>query len=111
MKRKITILFFLLFLPTFVLAGTVGKIQGKVTDLQTGEPLIGANVLVVGTSFGAATDVNGVFTINNLDPGVYSLKTSYLGYKTVTVSNIRVSVDLTSEIDFKLPAEGITVGS
>ena len=71
MKRKITILFFLLFLPTFVLAGTVGKIQGKVTDLQTGEALIGANVLVVGTSFGAATDVNGEFVINNLDPGVY----------------------------------------
>lgn len=110
MKRKITILFFLLFLPTFVLAGTVGKIQGKVTDLQTGEPLIGANVLVVGTSFGAATDVDGVFTINNLNPGVYTLKTSYLGYKTVTISNIRVNVDLTSEVDFKLPAEGITVG-
>ncbi len=110
MKRKITILFFLLFLPTFVLAGTVGKIQGKVTDLQTGEPLIGANVLVVGTSFGAATDVNGVFTINNLDPGVYSLKASYLGYKTVTVSNVRVNTDLTAEVDFKLPAEGISVG-
>ncbi|MCH8170756.1 MAG: TonB-dependent receptor [Bacteroidetes bacterium] len=110
MKRKITILFFLLFLPTFVLAGTVGKIQGKVTDLQTGETLIGANVLVVGTSFGAATDVDGVFTINNLNPGVYTIKTSYLGYKTVTISNIRVNVDLTTEVDFNLPAEGITVG-
>ncbi|HED07316.1 MAG TPA: TonB-dependent receptor [Ignavibacteria bacterium] len=110
MKRKITILFFFLFLPAFVLAGTVGKIQGKVTDLQTGEPLIGANVLVVGTSFGAATDVNGVFTINSLDPGVYTLRSSYLGYKTVTISNVRVNVDLTSEVDFKLPAEGISVG-
>lgn len=110
MKRKITILFFLLFLPTFVLAGTVGKIQGKVTDLQTGEALIGANVLVVGTSFGAATDVNGEFVINNLDPGVYQLKCSYLGYKTVTVSNVRVQADLTTEQEFKLPAEGVSVG-
>ena len=110
MKRKITILFFLLFLPTFVLAGTVGKIKGKVVDLQTGEALIGANVLVVGTSFGAATDVNGVFTINNLEAGVYSIKAAYLGYKTVTVSNVRVNIDLTTEVDFKLPAEGISVG-
>jgi len=93
-----------------VLAGTVGKIQGKVTDLQTGEALIGANVLVVGTSFGAATDVNGEFVINNLDPGVYELKCSYLGYKTVTVSNVRVQADLTTEQEFQLPAEGVSVG-
>ena len=110
MKRKITILFFLLFLPAFVMAGSVGKIQGKVTDLQTGEALIGANVLVVGTSFGAATDVSGSFTINNLEPGVYELKASYLGYKTVTITNVRVNSDLTSEVDLQLPAEGISVG-
>lgn len=109
MKRKITILFFLLFLPAFVWAGN-GKIQGKVADLQTGEPLIGANILVVGTSFGAATDVNGLFTISNLEPGTYELKVSYLGYKTVTLSNVRVNSDLTSEVDFQLPAEGISVG-
>lgn len=110
MKRKITILFFILFMPALVLAGTVGKIKGKVTDLQTGEALIGANVLVVGTSFGGATDVNGEFVINNLDPGVYELKCSYLGYKTVTVSNIRVQADLTTERNFQLPTEGISVG-
>ena len=54
MNRKLTILFFLLMLPMFIWAGTAGKIQGKVTDLQSGEPLIGANILVVGTSLGAA---------------------------------------------------------
>ncbi len=110
MKRKITVLFFLLFLPTFVLAGTVGKIKGKVTDLQTGEVLIGANVIVVGTSFGAATDVNGEFVINNLDAGVYRVKASYLGYKTVTVSDVRVNADLTTELDFQLPPTGVSVG-
>ena len=110
MKRKITVLFFLLFLPMIVFAGTTGKIKGKVTDLQTGEPLIGANVIVVGTSFGAATDIKGEYTISNLDAGVYELKSSYLGYKTVTISNVRVNADLTAEINFQLPATGVAVG-
>ncbi|MCL5031054.1 MAG: TonB-dependent receptor [Bacteroidetes bacterium] len=110
MKRKITVLFFLLFLPMIVFAGTTGKIKGKVTDLQTGEPLIGANIVVVGTSFGAATDIKGEYAISNLDAGVYELKASYLGYKTVTISNVRVNADLTAEINFQLPATGVAVG-
>lgn len=110
MKRVTTVLFFLLFLFTYTWGGTVGRIQGKVTDLQTGEPLIGANVIVVGTSFGAATDVNGDYTINNLEPGVYDVKASYLGYKDVVISQVRVSADLSSEVDFKLPPQGVQVG-
>ena len=110
MKRIITVVSLLLFLPTFLLAGTTGRISGKVTDLQTGEPLIGANIIVVGTSFGAATDVSGEYTISNLDAGVYEVKASYLGYKTVTISNVRVNAELTTELNFKLPATGVSVG-
>ena len=110
MKRKITVLFFLLFLPMLVFAGTTGKIKGKITDLQTGEPLVGANVVVSGTSLGAATDVKGEYTISNLDAGVYELKSSYLGYKTVTISNVRVNAELTTVVNFQLPATGISVG-
>ncbi len=110
MKRKITVVSFLLLLPTLLFAGTTGKIKGKVTDLQTGEPLIGANVIVVGTSFGAATDVKGEYVISNLDAGVYEVKSSYLGYKTVTITNVRVNADLTTELNFQLPATGVSVG-
>ncbi len=110
MKPKITVVFFLLLIPVMLFAGTAGRIKGKVIDLQTGEPLIGANVLVVGTSLGAATDVNGDYTINFLDAGVYTVKATYLGYKTVTISNVRVNSDLATELNFKLPATGVTVG-
>lgn len=110
MKQKITVVFFLLLFPTLLLAGTTGRIKGKVTDLQTGEPLIGANVIVVGTSFGAATDVNGDYVVNNLDAAVYTVKATYLGYKTVTISNVRINSDLTTELNFKLPASGVSVG-
>jgi hypothetical protein len=109
MRKKITILLFLLSLPVMLYAGTTGKIKGKVTDNKTGEPLVGVNVLVIGTNFGAATDVNGVYTIDFLNPGVYEVRASYLGYQTVTTSNVRVNADLTTEIDFQLPPSGIQV--
>ena len=59
MSRKIIyVLLLFAVVPYLVFAGN-GRIKGKVTDLTTGEALVGANVLVVGTSLGAATDVNG----------------------------------------------------
>ncbi|HEX2963143.1 MAG TPA: TonB-dependent receptor, partial [Ignavibacteriales bacterium] len=112
MQRKLFYyLFLMLLLPMLVFAGTKGKIKGKVTDLQSGEPLIGANVIVEGTSQGGSTDVNGEFQIQNLEAGVYTLKSSFIGYQTVTISNVRVNADLTTEMNFQLPAEGISVGT
>lgn len=109
MNRWFTVLLSLLILPTIVLAQS-GKIKGKVTDLTTGEALVGANVLVVGTSFGAATDINGEYTILNLNAGTYEVKASYIGYQTITQTNVRVNTDLTTELNYQLPAEGISVG-
>ncbi|MGE5314964.1 MAG: TonB-dependent receptor [Acidobacteriota bacterium] len=110
MKRKLYLfLAVAMFLPYMIFAATQGKIRGKVVDSQTGEPLVGAAVIVVGTPFGATTDVNGEYQILKLEVGTYSLKSSYIGYQTITLSNIRVNADLTSEANFKLPAEGVAV--
>ena len=110
MNRIITILFLLLLVPALTLAGTTGKLKGKVTDKATGEPLIGANVIVGGTSFGAATDINGEYSISNLEAGTYDVKCSYIGYQAVATSSVRINADLTTELDFALPIEGIQVG-
>ena len=110
MKRLITILFFFLLLTGIVLASTTGKLKGKVTDQQTGEPLIGANVLMVGTSFGAATNINGEYTIGNLEPGSYEVRFSYIGYQTKTISNVRINTDLTTELNMQIEPEGVKVG-
>ncbi|PKL81545.1 MAG: hypothetical protein CVV24_14720, partial [Ignavibacteriae bacterium HGW-Ignavibacteriae-3] len=112
MHRKI--FYFLLFLalcPVLINAGTKGRIKGKVVDLQTGEALIGANVVVVGSSAGNNSDVNGDYLIQNLDPGVYTLRCSYVGYQTITISNVRVNADLTSFQNFELPSQDIQVGT
>ena len=61
----------LIFLPVELFAGTTGKIAGRVMDYKTKEPLIGVNVVIVGTSKGAATDVDGNYFILNIPPGVY----------------------------------------
>lgn len=61
---------------------TKGKVKGRLLDSATKTPLIGANVLIVGTQFGAATDTDGNFLINAVPVGNYSLKFSYIGYET-----------------------------
>ncbi len=82
-----------------------GKISGKVTDLETGEPLIGASVMVQGTNLGAATNLNGEYIILNVSPGKYSVVAKYVGYRQVEITNLNVSVNLTTEVNFKLPSE------
>jgi outer membrane receptor protein involved in Fe transport len=103
-----SILFSLLLLSQSQLyaAGT-GKIVGKVTDTQTGEELIGINVLVEGTTTGAATGVDGTYIINNIEPGVYSLVFSGVGYQKKIVTDVRVSSDFTTTIDMQLSTEAI----
>ena len=57
-----------------------GSVSGRVTDTDTGDPLVGANVLVVGTNLGAATDVNGEFSISRVPAGAQRLNANYIGY-------------------------------
>ena len=59
-----------------------GDIRGVITDAATSKPLAGANVFIVGTSLGSATDLEGVFRIMRVPPGRYTLRVSYIGYQT-----------------------------
>lgn len=83
-------------------AGVTGKISGTITDKDTGEPLPFANVLLVGTNWGASTDQDGHYVIINVPPSTYELTVRYIGYAATTVSGIRVSVDRTSKQNIKL---------
>lgn len=83
-------------------AGVTGTIRGRVLDKQTGEALIGVNVIVVGTDFGAATDAAGEFLIMNVPPGKYALTASYVGYNDQTVTDVMVVQDNIAKVEFRL---------
>ena|GEM_PF-155751 len=96
-----------------VFGGTKGAIQGFVRDIASGEPLGGANIVVEGKNVGATTDPNGLFVIQDLDPGDYSLRVSFIGYQSKTV-RAQVAAYRTSRVDAVLDAvsvdmQGITV--
>ncbi len=103
-KKFLIILSFLLncFIVFQIMAGTTGKIAGHVIDKITGKPLMGADIIVVGTPFGTATNVNGEYTILRLPPGVYSVTARFIGYGSVTISQVQVRIDQTTRIDFSL---------
>jgi hypothetical protein len=65
-------------------------IRGRVTDKITQQPLIGANVIVIGTSpiVGSVTDSDGWFKIDKIQPGRVSLDISYIGYQHIILSNL-----------------------
>jgi outer membrane receptor protein involved in Fe transport len=101
--KHLSIVFALVFTSaTLAVAGTTGKIAGEVKDSQTGEPVIGANIIVEGTTAGAATNIEGYFVILNLPPGKYNVVASAIGYNKRTLSSVSVSVDLTTKVDFSL---------
>ena len=100
--RKIAIIAFILLSMACLFAGTTGKISGVVLDGETRSPLPGVNVVISGSMMGAATDMEGNFFIINIPPGIYSLKAMMMGYATTTVTDIRVKVGLTTDVNFKM---------
>ena len=97
------LLFISLHLTISILqAGTTGKIAGRVIDAENGESLPGVNVYIEGTTLGASTDIDGFFIILNIPPGNYELTAAFIGYQEQKVLNVRVSIDLTTKVDFKL---------
>ncbi|HLT74294.1 MAG TPA: carboxypeptidase-like regulatory domain-containing protein, partial [Ohtaekwangia sp.] len=67
-----------------------GSISGIVTDGKSGETIVGANVVIDGTTVGAATDIEGNFQIDNVKPGVYNLNVSFVTYKTHVIPDVVV---------------------
>lgn len=111
MKLRLSIFTLILFLtgcystvtiPVF--AGTTGKIIGQVIESATGEPLPGVNIIIDGTTLGAATDMDGSYFILNVPAGVYTLSVSFVGYRNITLENVQVVADFSTTQNFTLEA-------
>ena len=80
-----------------------GAIIGKISDKQMqGEPLPFANVVIKGTSTGATTDFDGLYALDGLEPGTYTVVFSFVGYETLEIPNVEVKSGEVTEINPQL---------
>lgn len=87
-----------------------GTVKGKVTDSKTHEGLPSANVTVKGTYYGASTDLDGNFTITNVNPGTYTVGISLLGYKTVQYTALKIEAGQNPPLDVKMDETPLSLG-
>ncbi len=103
---KIVLLFwgvtFILFLPSMGLAQHFGQIAGTIQSAKDGSPLPGADVLVEGTFLGASASRTGNFLVEKVLPGVYTIRASMMGFKTVRLKNVRVLAGKTTTLTIRL---------
>lgn len=83
-------------------ASRVGTIRGRVTDATSGDPLVTAQISVVGTSFGALSDANGSYTINGVPAGLYTIQVTRIGHATTQRENVLVTDGATLTVDFAM---------
>ncbi len=113
MKLNIQLIVFLILSCLFSVQGfsqSKGELRGKITDKKSGEALPGVNVLVKGTYYGAATDLDGKFTILKMNPGVYTIEISMIGYKQVQNTGVKINPAETTTLNFKLEETVLALG-
>ncbi|MBN1638165.1 MAG: TonB-dependent receptor [Ignavibacteriales bacterium] len=102
MTKKVLKFLFLFIIAFQANIAQRGNITGKVVDRVSKEPLIGVNVIVIGTDFGAATDIQGYFEIRNIPIGTYQVRASFIGYEPGIRTDVVVNSAMSAMIDFDL---------
>ncbi len=95
------------FAESPIIQKKVGSIEGTVIDQGTYQPLPGVNVIIVNTTMGAATDLNGKFLIKNIPVGMYQVKTSMIGYQPQVKTAIVVSTNRVTMVNFELSQKAV----
>ncbi len=88
-----------------------GSIKGTLLNSETKQPLIGANVVLLNSSIGAATDVDGNYEIREVESGIYSIKFSYIGYEAKISTDIIVRPDRITFVNVELKSSGFETDS
>ncbi|MDD2607947.1 carboxypeptidase-like regulatory domain-containing protein, partial [Lascolabacillus sp.] len=95
---RLSVLMLFLVISLTALAQT-GTIKGIIKDAKTNEPLIGASVLVEGTTNGAAADLDGNYVIQNVAAGTHTLIVSYVSYNQITHTGVVVESNSETVLD------------
>ena len=84
------------------LTAQTGSIEGRIFDPVNNESIPFANVVIQGTSNGTTSDVDGNYKIDKLEPGLYNLQVSYIGYKTVVIYEIQATNSRPAFVDIEI---------
>ncbi len=101
---KRLLLFVFLYVLAFNSLAQDGIIKGRVFNSLNNESLVFATVAVLGTNTGVTTDDNGNYKIEMLQPGIYNLSVSLIGFKTFTIFDIQVTNSKPAEVNFSMTA-------
>ncbi len=101
--KRIFFLLFVILLSSWVSAQN-GTIKGRVFEAGNNEPVPFANVLLQNTSLGGTTDIDGNFEINGLEPELYNIEVSFVGYKSKVIYEVQVTNNKPVELDIALEA-------
>ncbi|NNL00885.1 MAG: TonB-dependent receptor plug domain-containing protein [Eudoraea sp.] len=108
MKYLLTILF--LFVAMAGSAQELGSIVGLLTDKEyDNQPLSFANVVLKGTAKGTTSDFDGIYEIQNVEPGTYTIVFSFLGYETLEIPNVIVESGKVTEVNTALGAGSVSL--
>jgi outer membrane receptor for ferrienterochelin and colicin len=111
MKRAVGVGVVVLMTAFRLVAGTNGIIEGRIVDKESHEPLIGASVTIVGTTLGAATDLDGYFQITNVEAGTYDLRITNIGYQPVLYKKVVVRPDLRTKVTIELSQSAVELSA
>ena len=100
---------FLFIISLNLFAQQPGALSGNILDAKTNEPLPGVNIILRGTYYGAATDLNGNFSIKNISPGSYNVEISFIGYKTLQFTGTKIEPNKTKLLNVKLEESVLTL--
>ncbi len=92
----------LLLVAHFLAAANIGRIEGRVTDAKTGDPLFGVAIQIEGTTLGAKTNLSGEYTILSVPPGTHNLIFTSVGYETTKVTDVEIKAGETAEISIQM---------
>lgn len=115
MKKLLPVLFFI-FAQLLTAQGSEGIIKGTAVDKISQQPIPGVNIIIEGTTIGAATDIDGNFSIENVEPGIYRVRASAVGYMQSVKTDVVVNSARPTELLFELSEtvfefEDVTVSS
>ncbi|MFN0158631.1 MAG: TonB-dependent receptor domain-containing protein [Bacteroidota bacterium] len=85
--------------------GQSSSLHGTIVDQESGEEIIGANVLIVGTTTGASTDLDGKYAIRNILPGTYDVRVTYVGFASKVVTGVTLKPDESLQLDISIASE------